>query len=389
MSTIAKQIHDEPAESVQITEYSKTAAALAELRKKYEGAVFPMGSTAGMKQAKEARAEIKGYRVDLEKLRKDIKAPALERCRLIDEEAKRITAALEALENPIDEQIKAEETRKEAERKAKEDAEKARVAAIHDRIAKIQNAPAAYIGKSSAEIQAAKERAEQYKIDTAIFQECAELARAAKIEAVGVLEKMVADAQASEAEQARIAAEREELARLRAEAEARRQEEERQAKEAREAEEARIKAERDAHEARMRAEREAEERRLAEERQTHEAKMRAEREAAERIEAERRQAREAEERRLAEERAEIERQRREAEQAEQAEARANAERERAEREAAARQAREAAEKAKAERLRESLAAIETAMVAGELSASDALMQAYRLGRADMAAEITN
>ncbi len=71
----------------------------------------------------EARAVVRGYRTALETLRKEIKAPALERCRLIDDEAKRITAELLKIEEPIDTAIKAEEQRKEEEKAAKARAE--------------------------------------------------------------------------------------------------------------------------------------------------------------------------------------------------------------------------------------------------------------------------
>ena len=77
-------------EPYQIVEYSSTAAALAELRSRY-AAPFDVATAKGMALAKEARAEVRGYRTALETLRKEIKAPALERCRLIDDEAKRIT----------------------------------------------------------------------------------------------------------------------------------------------------------------------------------------------------------------------------------------------------------------------------------------------------------
>ena len=102
----------------KIAEYNETAAAIAVLREKY-CTVFDVTTTKGMEEAKKARAEVKGYRVALEKVRKEIKAPALERSRLIDEEAKRITAELQAIEEPIDQAIKAEEQRKEDEKAAK------------------------------------------------------------------------------------------------------------------------------------------------------------------------------------------------------------------------------------------------------------------------------
>lgn len=311
MSALAQQkTHDD----LQIVEYSKTAAALNELSGKYKGVVFDVTTTQGMKVAREARAEIKGYRTDLEKLRKDIKAPALERCRLIDDEAKRITSELESLERPIDKQIKSEESRKEAERKAKEEAELKRVSAIQSMVAEIKNKPVSLVGQSSSSILAAKTIVESMDIGDE-YMEFQGAAFSAKSETIEVLSKMAVDAEAMEAEQARIKAEREELARLRAaeeerqrEEESRKQEEERQVREAREAEEARIKAEREAaeraHNEKMEAERKA-----------HEDKLRAEREAAERDAAELRIQQEEERQRIATAKAAFERQQQEAEEA--------------------------------------------------------------------------
>jgi colicin import membrane protein len=81
----------------KIQEYNQTAAALSELRARYSRK-YDVSTTAGMTEAKAARAAVRGYRVALEKTRIEIKAPALERTRLIDAEAKRITAELLAIE---------------------------------------------------------------------------------------------------------------------------------------------------------------------------------------------------------------------------------------------------------------------------------------------------
>ena len=126
-------------EQYQITEYNHTAAALAILREKYSGIAFDVTTTKGMEEARKARAEVKGYRIALEKLRVELKAPALERTRLIDAEAKRITTELLAIEEPIDQQIKEEERRKEEEKAAKARTEAARLAAIAARISAIRN----------------------------------------------------------------------------------------------------------------------------------------------------------------------------------------------------------------------------------------------------------
>lgn len=101
-----------------IQEYSQTAAALADLSSRFKGAVYDVSTEVGMGDAKKARNEIRGYRIGLEEKRVEIKSPALERCRLIDAEAKRITFELNALEDPIVAQINKEEGRKEAEKQA-------------------------------------------------------------------------------------------------------------------------------------------------------------------------------------------------------------------------------------------------------------------------------
>lgn len=106
----------------QIQEYNKTAAALNELRARYIRP-YDVSTTAGMTEAREARATVRTYRVDLEKMRVALKAPALERTRLIDAEAKRITAELLEIETPIDSAIKAEEKHKAEEKATREHAE--------------------------------------------------------------------------------------------------------------------------------------------------------------------------------------------------------------------------------------------------------------------------
>lgn len=299
-----------------IAEYNATAAALADLEHRYKGVVFDVATREGMATAIKGRAELRGYRVALEKKRVEIKAPALERTRLIDAEAKRLTAALSALEDPIDEAIQTEQTRKEREREEREKAEAARIAAIQAEIAGIDRIPSTAAGAPSSAIESILGGLRTMTVSAQEFQA---LADAAKARAIAALEQLHAGALAQEKakaeEEARIKAEREELARLRAEqverdrqeqarvveenrkraaaeAEARakieaaeresrarieaeeraarvaREEEDRKARaiaeeqrKTREAEEAKAKAIRDAEEARQRAERE----RLAEE----------------------------------------------------------------------------------------------------------------------------
>jgi colicin import membrane protein len=300
------QLNTAPSIVTEIAEYSQTAAALSDLRHRYLGVAFNVTTTKGMDEAKKARQEVKGYRTALEAKRKEIKAPALERCRLIDDEAKTITAALLELEEPIDGQIKAEEARKEAEKAAKAEAERQRMHGIRVQIDAIKNHSAFAVGKSADAILKILSGVEGFDVGDD-FQELRPEAEAAKADTLAKLKDLHAAQVEHEAEQARIAAERAELARLRAEAEARE----------REAAAARVEQERKDHEARQAVEAEqaaklaaaraAQAEELRKQREAQEAEMRAQREAQAKADAEAAAARRAEEARLAAERAELRR----------------------------------------------------------------------------------
>ena len=264
--------------NTQITEYTQTEAALALLRENYGiygqvGADLDLFVTKNMAVAKEARAEVRGYRVALEKLRVELKAPALERTRLIDAEAKRITAELLAIEEPIDNAVKAEERRKEEEKTAKARAEAQRVAGIQRRIAAIRALAGNATGQRAAAIAEIAQQVTAIQINPADYGEFLPDALDALAETRQQVAAMLATQQQFEeeqariqaeqaAEQARIQAEREELAQL-------------QAKQAEE--QARVKAEQD----RIQAEQAAEQARI----QAEQDRIQAEREALARLQA--------------------------------------------------------------------------------------------------------
>lgn len=205
-----------------ISEYATTALVLADLQKRHKGVVYDVTAPKQMKLAKEARAEIRNYRTSLEKTRVEIKAPALERCRLIDSEAKRITAELVALEEPIDVQIKAEEARAEAEKLARLEAERLRVEAIQRKIDAIRNVPAGLIGKPSAIIAGQLAKLEAEVLDEDEFAEHFVTARDALEAAIARVKQQHADQVAHEAEQRQIKADRDRLEQLEREAAERR-----------------------------------------------------------------------------------------------------------------------------------------------------------------------
>lgn len=112
-----------------LVNYSRTEAALADLRERYTGAQFDLTTTKGDKAARAARQELVTLRTGLEKKRLELKRPAIEFGKKIDAEAERITGQIKALEKPIDEQIDADEKRRAneaAERKRLDDERKAK-----------------------------------------------------------------------------------------------------------------------------------------------------------------------------------------------------------------------------------------------------------------------
>jgi hypothetical protein len=212
----------------EIQEYNGVEAALSEIRSRYAGRVYDVTTKTGMAVARLARREVREVRTGLEKLRKDIKAPALARCQAIDTEAKRITGELLKIEQPIDEVIAAEELRAEREKQERLRAEALRVAGIKERIEAFNVMPP--WGAKAADIMARLCEVDAMLVTTDIFQEFTEAAAIAKGQAFTRLTTMHAEAKAIEDEQ-------EKLRVLQAETEAR------------------LKAEREAHDKAMEAER--------------------------------------------------------------------------------------------------------------------------------------
>jgi hypothetical protein len=260
--TLTTTYHSEEIMPSEIVEYSKTEAALSDLAARYKGVVFDVTTAEGMKTAKAGRAEIRKYRTSLEDLRKAIKAPALRRCQVIDEEARRITAELVALEDPIDAQIKREEQRKEeermqayiAEQKRLKEAEAARKAEEERQLAEER----AKLAAERAEMERQKREREEIERQARLKLEADERAARERIEAQErearqALAKAEAEAKAKrDAEEAALRAEREAIEK------AKREQEDRERAE-RAAIEAKERAARAEQEAKERAAREAQE----------------------------------------------------------------------------------------------------------------------------------
>lgn len=288
-----------------LVEITKMETVIAKLEETYQKFVPIVDDPDGMKDAKAARLEIREPRYAIENLRKEAKRPILEAGRLLDDRANAMKARLLAIEEPIHNAIKNEEERAARERQAKIEAEAKRVEEIQNRIGsiKVMVEQAIYERAGSDRLRKQIDSLNAVKIDDS-FAEFSERAQDAKDATLRKLEELLEQAEQREAEERKIAEERKELERLRAEAEEReRKEQEAQAK--REAEE---RAKREAEEAERRAKETAEREKLEREQETlreEQEKLRKAQEAEAKRQAELRakEEREAEERRLAAEEA--------------------------------------------------------------------------------------
>lgn len=326
---------------------------LVELSTKYAD-ITAIANNAGREQVHSAYMELKNTRISIESAGEGARDDANKFQKAVIAEVKRLTAITAAEEVRLKVLRDDYDAEKEREKAAKAEAERQRVAAIRAKIDEIKTCPTACVGRSSIEIQDAIENLTEHEITLEEFQEFSGEASQAKDVALGKMQDALAAQKAHEAEAARIAAEREALAKERETAAERervaaaaRAEEDRKARaeldrlraeqaerdriaaEARAAEEAKLQAARDAEEARLKAIRDAEEAKLAEQRAEiarQQAAIDAERQRqadeAARIESEKQAAIDAENARIA---AEEQRQREEAEAAERAEAQRAAE----------------------------------------------------------------
>lgn len=234
-----------------LTEFDKVSAGLADISARFPAdLVYDVTTSKGMVEAIAHRAAWREPRLAVERLRKQAKAPVLALGKNIDARAAWLTEQLLIGEVPIDEQIKAEERRKEAEKQARIAAEFGRVQAIQDAIGEIHMDVMAASSKPSAAIAAAIEALRARTLDAATFQELVGQAEAARTAGLAKLEVALKAKLHDEAEAKRLADERAELAALRAAAAEQKKKDDAAAavEQARVAEEQRVERERMARE---------------------------------------------------------------------------------------------------------------------------------------------
>lgn len=240
-----------PDTQMELTRFSPTDAAIAELAKAYLPlTISGVDDAAGYEAVHQARMDVKGKRVEIEKTRKELKADAIAFGRKVDDAAKRLTTLLRPIESHLlqeekaiddekdriknaarlkaEEAAKAEAAAEEAERKAAQEAEEAKLREEREKL----DADRKAMEEEKARI-AADQKAAQDKIDAAGQAIEVEQKRLADIEADRVHAEEMEKAKAEAAGKARVEkeerlakaadarkaqAEAEEAARIRAEA---------------------------------------------------------------------------------------------------------------------------------------------------------------------------
>ena len=226
-----------------IAEFDVTEAVIAEIEQ-YKN--LEITDTKSEKNVKKCRQVVRGLRTDIEKRRKELKTPVLERGKLIDWTAKDLTTRIQPTEENLSGKIKVVEVEKEKVRAEKADIERQRtekIVAMLDNLTAMANTGIQY-SQNAVAIQTALNDLETFEITEGIYQEHTE--EAFKIRADGIKNTQLAlEARLKfDGEQAALEAERE---RLEVEAEKQRAE--------REVAEAETKARRESEEAKQKAER--------------------------------------------------------------------------------------------------------------------------------------
>ncbi len=188
----------------EITEYSETALALDDLKKRLS-TVPDYSNAEGYAEGEEGRKELKGYRVALDKKRKELGAEARKHLELINGEAKKINNVIVGLENPFIEAKKAEDDKAERMRLEEAEKEQKRIESIEVDIRWMKDLVNCIQDVES--IRFAINAAEKFDANEEKHQEFLEVIALAKEATLQELNKMLGLALAREEKAAQVAAE--------------------------------------------------------------------------------------------------------------------------------------------------------------------------------------
>jgi hypothetical protein len=183
---------------------------------KAEAKPFDVATTEGNRAARAFRLKCVSLRTSVDDAYEFVNRPLLIYQRDARALRDKIKSGVLELEQPVDQAIKADEAKKEAERQAKLDAERARVDRLGERIDEIKGVAARAVGKPAAEVLAKIQLLTGMAIGPS-FQEFQQAAERARDVALATLRELHTAVVAQEAEAARLAAERADLDRRQAE----------------------------------------------------------------------------------------------------------------------------------------------------------------------------
>ena len=179
------------------------AEIVSKLRIKYHGKTYDVTTPAGMKEAIDARAELRAIRITLDKEKPKVKEDARKFLDSVEKEYKAIRGAIIEYEDIPDAAIHAEEERKEAAKEAERKREEDRRALILDNVNRISAIPSTAVGLDSKGLQDLIEKTVSLPITGPDFQEFLSKAISVRDDALRQLREMLLKV----AEQERIAAE--------------------------------------------------------------------------------------------------------------------------------------------------------------------------------------
>lgn len=174
----------------------------------------------GYQQVHQARVSLKTQRIEIEKLGKKARDEANEFAKGVIAEERRLISFIEPEETRLGRIQKAHDDAEARQKQLRVEAELTRVRKIQEKIEMMRAMPSRALGMSSADAARTLAAAEALRIDET-FEEFMALAQSALQATVASLRGIVLERQKWEEDQAKIVAEREELAKLRADAMAR------------------------------------------------------------------------------------------------------------------------------------------------------------------------
>lgn len=200
----------------EISKKNATITTLAvrgrDLHEQFKDVAFDVASTAGMEAAKAARHQIRTEaRYPMQKLKEEGSKMLGQMQRQFNARSGELIAEVEGYEQPIDEQITAEETRKANIKAQAAEEERMRVEAITQAIDAVRNTPLRLVSATAAELEAAiaELRAEADEAKEEEFAEFASQAKRTYVEALEQLGAMHAAKKASEEQAAELARQQE------------------------------------------------------------------------------------------------------------------------------------------------------------------------------------